>query len=72
MQLEAGPEWKVANPYPTGAELEIVAFNGHGTGVAIGSNPGLKILRTEDGGSSWIEVAIRGAFGRLRIGRFCR
>ncbi len=72
---DVGKSWKaIGTPVVRG--LTGVAFNGDKIGVAVGH--GGSLVRTEDGGSSWIEVPMEDAYGEsflgvtaLGDGRFC-
>jgi len=62
---DAGKSWKAVGT-PVVRALTSVAFNGDKLGVAVGH--GGSLVRTEDGGSSWIEVPMDEVYGESLLG----
>ena len=62
---DAGKSWKAVGT-PIVRTLTGVAFNGDKVGVAVGH--GGALVRTEDGGNTWIEVPMDEAYGESLLG----
>jgi len=62
---DAGKSWKAVGT-PVVRALTSVAFNGDKIGVAVGH--GGSLVRTEDGGNTWIEVPMDDAYGESLLG----
>jgi len=62
---DAGDNWRAVGT-PVTRTLTGVAFNGDQLGVAVGH--GGSLVRTEDGGESWIEVPMDDAYGESLLG----
>lgn len=62
---DSGKSWQAVGT-PVVRTLTGVAFSGGKTGVAVGH--GGSLVRTEDGGNTWIEVPLEDAFGESLLG----
>lgn len=62
---DSGQTWKAVGT-PVMRTLTGVAFDGDKSGVAVGH--GASLVRTEDGGNSWIEVPMEDAMGESLLG----
>ncbi|MCM2310183.1 MAG: YCF48-related protein [Steroidobacteraceae bacterium] len=62
---DSGKSWKAVGT-PVVRSLTGVAFSGGKIGVAVGH--GGSLVRTEDGGNTWVEVPLADAFGESLLG----
>ena len=62
---DSGQSWKAVGT-PVVRTLTGVAFDGEKSGVAVGH--GASLVRTEDGGNTWIEVPMEDAMGESLLG----